>query len=232
MSAAISPADILDRVRRIQADTAGVMEAARWVEWILAHRFHAAGTGIHSRVTAVQHLLGSELVADLRYLGTVRNDFAHNPLAAVRQPDRFTQTAQRVVRRLLEMPGPAAPRAAVAPDAIRMPFVAGVAGFWTVVVLAVWMVGEQPPREAGTGQAPAAVPARASVAPGAEIIAGPRARPAGARTDDRPPRAPAPAPAPARPTVEAAAARAPVTQGTTDDGELSVEDLRKLKSSF
>ncbi|NCT82820.1 MAG: hypothetical protein GXC94_06725, partial [Comamonadaceae bacterium] len=117
MSREPTPTEILDRVKAIQADTAGVMEASRWAEWILERRFGATGTGIHTRVNSVQQLLGDDLVADLRYLASVRNDFAHNPMAVVRQPARFTATAQRALRQLLD--APVAPTAAPAAAAQR-----------------------------------------------------------------------------------------------------------------
>ena len=248
MSTALTAADILERIRHIQADTAGVMEASRWAEWVLSNRFKAEGTGIHSRVNAIQHLLPAELVADLRYLASVRNDFAHNPMAKVRQPERFTSTARRVLQHLLDMPVPAArpaPARAPAPPAglQRMVFVASVAGFWAIAVIAYALVlearrpdpaepaaaeVEQELREASPGLSRPEASATAehreperSAPPARTRKADAAPQPAGTRT---------PAVAEAR-TPRKADASASVPVGPDDSG-LSLEDLRKLKGTL
>lgn len=241
MSTAPTPADILQRIQHVQADTAGVMEASRWVEWILANRLNAQGTGIHSRVNGVQHLLAADLVADLRYLAAVRNDFAHNPLAAVRQPDRFVDTAQRAVRRLLEMPLPAARAAApAAPPGQRLHFVAVAAGFWALAVIAFWLYGQTQARASGGEPLPPPLPPQAATAPPAAARAEPRPAPPARPSAVAPTRAAetrSAGAAPARPatgtaTPAAAAGDAPRAEAAAGEATLSVEELRKLKSSF
>lgn len=238
MSAAPTSAEILGKIRHVQADTAGVMEAARWVEWILANRFQAEGTGIHSRVSAVQHRLASELVADLRYLASVRNDFAHNPLAEVRQPERFVQTAQRAVRRLLEAPADPQPpqrRSAIAAQsAPRMRFVVAVAGFWAVAVIAMWLYGQVLAGNEGPARPDDALPARTEVAPTPALDhVQPRPAPQAATRTAAAPARPATTAARHRPAAEpdAASDRAR-PEAPADDAGLSTEELRKLKASL
>jgi len=238
LNAAPTSAEILERIQHVQADTAGVMEAARWVEWILANRFRAEGTGIHSRVSAAQHRLAGELVADLRYLASVRNDFAHNPLAEVRQPDRFVQTAKRAVRSLLETPteepqllqrrGPAGVRSAP-----RTRFVVAVAGFWAVVAIAVWLYGQV--RAGGVGaERVSDVPQdrAAAVTPAADRTL-PQPPRAVARTAEALPVRPGASAARHRSAAEPDAALGPVRpEAPADDATLSTEELRKLKASL
>lgn len=238
MSAAPTSAEILERIQRVQADTAGVMEAARWVEWILANRFQADGTGIHSRVSAVQHRLASELVADLRYLASVRNDFAHNPLAEVRQPDRFVQTAKRAVRRLLEAPveePQLLPRrgAAAVQSGPRTRFVVAVAGFWALVAIAAWLYGQVQAGGVGSGRE-SDIPqdGAAALAPAAERTL-PRPPGALARTAEALPVRPAASSARHRSAAEPDAVQSPLrSEVPADDAALSTEDLRKLKASL
>lgn len=235
MSREPTPSEILDRVSAVQADTAGVMEASRWAEWLLEHRFGASGTGIHTRVNSVQHLLSDALVADLRYLASVRNDFAHNPMATVRAPDRFTQTAQRAVRQLLETPtaaaaprrqaGPA-PAARVGRPRNRAAFAAIVAGFWALAMAGFSLFNRGALPEAGVAQPPEAAPA-AQVAPPRQPQAEQPARPAAARA----PRA-RPAPEPAEPPSPATPAQADASPPPPVESGLSVDDLRKLKQGL
>ncbi|MFT7771645.1 hypothetical protein [Roseateles sp.] len=237
MSAAPTSAEIIGKIQHVQADTAGVMEAARWVEWILANRFQAEGTGIHSRVSAVQHRLAGELVADLRYLASVRNDFAHNPLAEVRQPERFVQTAQRAVRRLLEAPADPQPpqrRSAVAAQSgPRMRFVVAVAGFWAVAAIAMWLYGQLQARDEGSTHLGDAQPARVLAPPPIADHAQPRpASRSATRTAEAAAR-PASTAARHRPATEPDATQSfAKPEVPMDDAGLSTEELRKLKASL
>ncbi|MFG6486876.1 hypothetical protein ACG04R_09345 [Roseateles sp. BYS78W] len=231
-------AEILDRIRNIKADTAGVMEVSRWVEWVLMHRFDAQGTGIHSRVTSVEHRLPADLLSDLRYLGSVRNDFAHNPLAEVRSPERYTRTSQAVLRRLLEMPPHTNQSATTRTAAAAEPasgrsrgFVALVAGACLLLFVAIqWprlmaAASDELNRLPGPREAAEAQDAQ----PTAPVDAPSVQPPAPPTRQTHATRMPKPA-AQARAETRELPASAPTVQAEPGDAEVTLEQLRALKS--
>ena len=80
------------------------IKASKQMEHILASEFDAEGNGLHVKVTSVRHELPQEVVSNLRYLASIRNDLVHR-LEVDKIPDRemFIHKLEGTAARLEEI---------------------------------------------------------------------------------------------------------------------------------
>jgi len=53
------------------------VRASKELEYLLANEFGAIGSGLHEKISSVEHHLTPEMVRNMRYLATIRNKLVH-----------------------------------------------------------------------------------------------------------------------------------------------------------
>lgn len=79
------------------------MSTGQLLEHLLDERLGATGRGINEKLTSVETDI-PHLITKIRYIGAVRNSFAHDVNPTIRDPEKFVRTAREVLNDLNARP--------------------------------------------------------------------------------------------------------------------------------
>jgi hypothetical protein len=90
-----------------------VIERCAELEGILKQKFRAEGRGLVQQAISIEHLLPPELMQNLRWIGRIRNECAHEVHFQLRDRDRYIRTCDQVKAALMALDASHSPWQAV-----------------------------------------------------------------------------------------------------------------------
>ena len=91
----------------MKSDLELAIESSKTLESLLERNYSAMGRGLHEKTNSVSDQLTADVIRDLRFIATVRNEIVHEQATQALDRSRFTGAFERLIQALSTKPAEA-----------------------------------------------------------------------------------------------------------------------------